>query len=177
MRKIFFKIFFILPLLLMSQERWTLEMENSYITYDADHFLHAWSGTNNSIKGIITGNKNEFQKIAIAMLVRDFDSKNNNRDNNALKILEVLKFPKIEFFSDDIVTTNKKMSISGEMNFHGIGIKKVIEANTVLKNNKLIMSGTFEMLLSDFNVKRPSFMMKKIDDIIKLSYELHFTRL
>tara|TARA_B100001564_G_C20538285_1_gene623120 strand:+ start:348 stop:833 length:486 start_codon:yes stop_codon:yes gene_type:complete len=161
----------------MSQERWTLEMENSYITYDADHFLHAWSGTNNSIKGIITGNKNEFQKIAIAMLVRDFDSKNNNRDNNALKILEVLKFPKIEFFSDDIVTTNKKMSISGEMNFHGIGIKKVIEANTVLKNNKLIMSGTFEMLLSDFNVKRPSFMMKKIDDIIKLSYELHFTRL
>tara|TARA_X000000950_G_scaffold279662_1_gene372792 strand:- start:508 stop:1041 length:534 start_codon:yes stop_codon:yes gene_type:complete len=177
MRKIFFKIFFILPLLLMSQERWTLEMENSYITYDADHFLHAWSGTNNSIKGIITGNKNEFQKIAIAMLVRDFDSKNNNRDNNALKILEVLKFPKIEFFSDDIVTTDKKMSISGEMNFHGIGIKKVIEANTVLKNNKLIMSGTFEMLLSDFNVKRPSFMMKKIDDIIKLSYELHFTRL
>jgi len=177
MRKIFFKIFFVLPLLLMSQERWTLEMENSYITYDADHFLHAWSGTNNSIKGIITGNKNEFQKIAIAMLVRDFDSKNNNRDNNALKILEVLKFPKIEFFSDDIVTTNKKMSISGEMNFHGIGIKKVIEANTVLKNNKLIMSGTFEMLLSDFNVKRPSFMMKKIDDIIKLSYELHFTRL
>tara|TARA_A100000164_G_C21887903_1_gene763756 strand:+ start:952 stop:1437 length:486 start_codon:yes stop_codon:yes gene_type:complete len=161
----------------MSQERWTLEMENSYITYDADHFLHAWSGTNNSIKGIITGNKNEFQKIAIAMLVRDFDSKNNNRDNNALKILEVLKFPKIEFFSDDIVTTDKKMSISGEMNFHGIGIKKVIEANTVLKNNKLIMSGTFEMLLSDFNVKRPSFMMKKIDDIIKLSYELHFTRL
>ena len=177
MRKLFFKIFFILPLLLMSQERWTLEMENSYITYDADHFLHAWSGTNNSIKGIITGNKNEFQKIAIAMLVRDFDSKNNNRDNNALKILEVLKFPKIEFFSDDIVTTDKKMSISGEMNFHGIGIKKVIEANTVLKNNKLIMSGTFEMLLSDFNVKRPSFMMKKIDDIIKLSYELHFTRL
>lgn len=177
MRKIFFKIFFVLPLLLMSQERWTLEMENSYITYDADHFLHAWSGTNNSIKGIITGNKNEFQKIAIAMLVRDFDSKNNNRDNNALKILEVLKFPKIEFFSDDIVTTDKKMSISGEMNFHGIGIKKVIEANTVLKNNKLIMSGTFEMLLSDFNVKRPSFMMKKIDDIIKLSYELHFTRL
>ncbi len=161
----------------MSQERWTLETENSYINYDANHFLHAWSGTNNIIKGIITSNKNEFKKIAIAMLVRDFDSKNNNRDNNALKILEVLKFPKIEFFSDKIITNDSKMSISGEMNFHGIGIKKVIEANTVLKNNKLIMSGAFEMLLSDFNIKRPSFMMKKIDDTIKLSYELHFTKL
>ena len=108
----------------MSQERWTLETENSYINYDANHFLHAWSGTNNIIKGIITGNKNEFQKIAIAMFVRDFDSKNNNRDNNALKILELLKFPKIEFFSDKIITNDSKMSISGEMNFHGIGIKK-----------------------------------------------------
>ena len=143
MRKIFFKIFFILPLLLMSQERWTLEMENSYITYDADHFLHAWSGTNNSIKGIITGNKNEFQKIAIAMLVRDFDSKNSNRDNNALEILEVLKFPKIEFFSDEMEMNNNKLIINGEMNFHGIGIKKIIEADINFKNNKLILSGNF----------------------------------
>ena len=39
-----------------------------------------------------------YKKIAIAMYVRDFDSKNSNRDNNALEILDVLQFPKIEFF-------------------------------------------------------------------------------
>ena len=161
----------------MAQERWALDTKPSYINYDADHFLHAWSGTNNSIKGIITGNKKEFQKIAIAMLVRDFDSKNSNRDNNALEILEVLKFPKIEFFSDEIEMNNNKLIIKGEMSFHGIGIKKLIEADANFKNNKLILSGTFEIILSDFSINRPSFMMKKMDDLIKISYELHFTKL
>ena len=161
----------------MAQERWALDTEPSYIKYDADHFLHAWSGSNNSIKGIITGNKKEFQKIAIAMLVRDFDSKNSNRDNNALEILEVLKFPKIEFFSDEIEMNNNKLFINGEMNFHGIGIKKLIEADANFKNNKLILSGTFEIILSDFSINRPSFMMKKMEDLIKISYELHFTKL
>ena len=111
------------------------------------------------------------------MLVRDFDSKNSNRDNNALEILEVLKFPKIEFFSDEIEMNNNKLIIKGEMSFHGIGIKKLIEADANFKNNKLILSGTFEIILSDFSINRPSFMMKKMDDLIKISYELHFTKL
>ncbi len=161
----------------MAQERWALNTESSFINYDADHFLHAWSGTNNSIKGIITGNKNEYQKIAIAMLVRDFDSKNSNRDNNALEILEVLKFPKIEFFSDEMEINNNKLFIKGEMSFHGIGIKKLIEADADFKDNKLILSGNFNIILSDFRIDRPSFMMKKMDDLIRISYELHFTKL
>lgn len=177
MRKLFFKLFLLFPIYFIAQERWALNTEFSYINYDADHFLHAWSGTNNSVKGVITGNKNKFQKIAIAMLVRDFDSKNSNRDNNALEILEVLKFPKIEFFSDEMEMNNNKLIINGEMNFHGIGIKKIIEADINFKNNKLILSGNFKMLLSDFKVTRPSFMMKKMDDLIILSYKLHFTKL
>ena len=177
MRKLFFKLFLLFPLFFIAQERWALNTDTSYINYDADHFLHAWSGTNNSIKGIIIGNKNEFQKIAIAMLVRDFDSKNSNRDNNALEILEVLKFPKIEFFSDEMEMKNNKLIIKGDINFHGIAIKKLIESNTNFKNNKLILSGAFEIILSDFGINRPSFMMKKMDDLIKISYKLHFTKL
>tara|TARA_X000000950_G_scaffold35695_2_gene38174 strand:+ start:14361 stop:14894 length:534 start_codon:yes stop_codon:yes gene_type:complete len=177
MRKLLFKILFLLPLLLLAQERWALDTEASYITYDADHFLHAWSGTNNNVKGVIVSEENEFKKIAIAMFVRDFDSKNSNRDNNALEILEVLKFPKIEFFSDNIVLTEDKILIEGALNFHGIGIEKTIDAKANLRKNKLIISGDFQMLLSDFKVTRPSFMMKKIEDDLKLTYELHFTRL
>jgi len=177
MKKLFFKLFLIFPLYFTAQERWTLDTESSFIKYDADHFLHAWSGTNKSIKGIITGNKKEFQKIAIAMLVRDFDSKNSNRDNNALEILEVLKFPKIEFFSDEMEMNNNKLIIRGEMNFHGIGIKKTINSDANYKNNKLTLSGTFKIILSDFSINRPSFMMKKMDDLIRVFYELHFTRL
>ena len=83
----------------------------------------------------------------------------------------------IEFFSDEMEMNNNKLIINGEMNFHGIGIKKIIEADINFKNNKLILSGNFKMLLSDFKVTRPSFMMKKMDDLIILSYKLHFTKL
>ena len=160
----------------MAQERWTLDTASSYITYDAEHFLHDWSGTNKNVKGVVVAENNEFQKIAIAMFVRDFDSKNSNRDNNALEILEVLKFPKIEFYSDDISLTDDKMIIAGDMDFHGIGQEKIIKPNVNLQKNKLVLTGAFEMLLSDFKVPLPSFMMKKIEDKIKLSYKLHFTK-
>ena len=63
------------------------------------------------------------------------------------------------------------------MNFHGIKIQKAITANTNLKDNKLILSGSFQLLLSDFKINRPSFMLKKVDDLINLSYELHFAKL
>ena len=63
------------------------------------------------------------------------------------------------------------------MSFHGIDIKKLIEADANFKNNKLILSGTFEIILSDFSINRPSFMLKKVDDLINLSYELHFAKL
>ena len=77
-----------------AQDMWILDSENSFITYEASHFLHDWSGTNDDVKGVLVEQEGNFQKIAIAMYIRDFDSKNDNRDNNALEILEVLKFPK-----------------------------------------------------------------------------------
>ena len=177
MKKLFFCWFVLFFCSSKAQERWMLDSKISFITYEASHFLHDWSGTNQNVRGLLIKDEDFFKKIAIAMYVRDFDSKNSNRDNNALEILEVLKFPKIEFFSDEIEMNNNKLIIKGEMSFHGIGIKKLIEADANFKNNKLILSGTFEIILSDFSINRPSFMMKKMDDLIKISYELHFTKL
>ncbi|MGB2435343.1 MAG: hypothetical protein ACPIB5_04440, partial [Flavobacteriaceae bacterium] len=59
-----------------AQQRWVLDSESSFITYEASHFLHDWSGTNQNVKGLLIQNEDVYQKIAIAMYVRDFDSKN-----------------------------------------------------------------------------------------------------
>ena len=72
---------------------------------------------------------------------------------------------------------NNKIFIKVEINFHVIKIQKFITENTNLKDNKLILSGSFQLLLSDFKINRPSFMLKKVDDLINLSYELHFAKL
>ncbi len=160
-----------------AQDRWVLNSENSFITYEASHFLHDWSGTNQNVKGLLIGNHDFFKKIAIAMYVRDFDSKNSNRDNNALEILEVLQFPKIEFFSEEIEWKDNEIKFGGELNFHGIELRKKITAKANLKQNNLLLEGSFDLILSDFEIPLPSFMLRKMKDEIIIKYQLYFKKL
>ena len=160
-----------------AQEKWILDSENSTITYEASHFLHDWAGTNQNVKGVLIADEDGFEKIAIAMYVRDFDSKNNSRDNNALEILEVLKLPKIEFFSDKIERNEEQFIFSGNFTFHGKEMTKQVDAQATLKPNELVLEGSFDLMLSDFEVPLPSFMMRKMEDRIELKYVLYFHKL
>ena len=72
-----------------------VDSEKSSLSYDAKHFLHAWSGVNDNISGVIVYDK-EISKIAIAAKVVDFDSGNSNRDAHSLEVLEVFKFPMVK---------------------------------------------------------------------------------
>ena len=147
------------------------------IKYEASHFLHDWAGSNENVKGVLLENDGVFQKIALAMYLRDFDSKNSNRDNNALEILEVLKFPKIEFYSDQIEKNNDKVNFSGSMIFHGIELEKKIISQVTSKKNNFLLEGNFKLTLSDFEVPLPSFMLRKMEDEILIKYELYFEKL
>ena len=177
MKRLLFWILIIFSWVSQAQDRWVLNSENSFITYEASHFLHDWSGTNQNVKGLLIGNHDFFKKIAIAMYVRDFDSKNSNRDNNALEILEVLQFPKIEFFSEEIEWKDNEIKFGGELNFHGIELRKKVTAKANLKQNYLLLEGNFDLTLSDFEVPLPSFMLRKMKDEIIIKYQLYFKKL
>ena len=177
MKRVLFWVLIIFSCVSKAQDRWVLNSENSFITYEASHFLHDWSGTNQNVKGLLIGNHDFFKKIAIAMYVRDFDSKNSNRDNNALEILEVLQFPKIEFFSEEIEWKDNEVKFGGELNFHGIELRKNITAKVNLKQNNLMLEGSFDIMLSDFEVPLPSFMLRKMKDEIIIKYQLYFKKL
>ena len=62
------------------------------------------------------------------------------------------------------------------MRFHGVELNHQITAQASLKKNILLLSGAFELTLSDFGVPLPSFMLRKMEDQIALQYELHFQK-
>ena len=97
------KLIFLLCIQLsFSQGTFILDQEKSKISYDAKHFLHAWSGQNNSVKGVIIIEDDVISNIAVAAEIADFDSGNSNRDAHSLEVLEALKFPMIKYYSDNI---------------------------------------------------------------------------
>ena len=175
----------ILSFLLISKQtfsqniKWSLDSNDSFISYDGEHFLHSWSGKNESIRGVIIENLEEekFKQIALAMFVKDFDSGNGNRDSNMLEILEVIKFPKIEYYSNRISLDKDKILFSGNLNFHGISRDLNITSEIKKTKNKLVLSGEFNFSLVDHNVKLPSFMMRSINKDVLIKYQLIFNKI
>ena len=110
------------------------------------------------------------------MFVKDFDSGNGNRDSNMLEILEVIKFPKIEYYSNRISLDNDKILFSGNINFHGISRDLNITSELKKIKNKLVLSGEFNFSLVDHNVKLPSFMMRSINKDVLIKYQLIFNK-
>tara|TARA_B100000886_G_scaffold262042_1_gene186760 strand:+ start:355 stop:825 length:471 start_codon:yes stop_codon:yes gene_type:complete len=154
-------------------------MDESYISYDGEHFLHSWSGKNEKIRGVIIRNNEEdkFQQIALAMFVKDFDSGNGNRDSNMMELLEVINFPKIEYYSNKISLVKDKISFSGNLNFHGISKDLNISSEIKKTDTKIILSGQFKVSLVDHNVQLPTFMMKSIEKEVLIKYQLLFNKI
>ena len=175
----------ILSFLLISKQtfsqniKWSLDINESFISYDGEHFLHSWSGKNERIRGVIIENLEEekFKQIALAMFVKDFDSGNGNRDSNMLEILEVIKFPKIEYYSNKISLGKDEISFLGNLNFHGISRDLNITSEIKKTNKKLVLSGEFNVSLVDHKVKLPTFMMRSIDKEIFVKYQLIFNKI
>ena len=174
-----FSLFLITNQIFSQTIKWSLDINESFISYDGEHFLHSWSGKNERIRGVIIENLEEknFKQIALAMFVKDFDSGNGNRDSNMLEILEVIKFPKIEYYSNKISLGKDEISFSGNLNFHGISRDLNITSEIKKTNKKLVLSGEFKVSLVDHKVKLPTFMMRSIDKEIFVKYQLIFNKI
>jgi polyisoprenoid-binding protein YceI len=173
-----FSLFLITNQIFSQTIKWTLDINDSFISYDGEHFLHSWSGKNERIRGVIIENIEEekFKQVALAMFVKDFDSGNGNRDSNMLDILEVIKFPKIEYYSNKIHLDKSEISFLGNLIFHGISRDLNITSEIKKTNKKIVLSGEFNVSLVDHKVKLPTFMMRSIDKEVLIKYQLIFNK-
>jgi len=171
-------LFFLLMvnLCIAQKETWTLDPENSFISYDAKHILHSWKGMNTNVKGIAKVEANKINQIAILTLVKDFDSNNSGRDAHALEVLQSLSYPEVRFYSDSITVAQDSIKITGLFNFHGVNQSRSIAALIENEKNKKIIKGSFKLTPSDFDIKLPSLMMVKMENLLLFNFKLEFIK-
>jgi len=173
MKKLIF-IFVLSVNVLSAQE--TLKIDNSIssISYSGTHFLHNWDATNDNITGLIELNDNQISKIGVIAKVKDFKSGNSSLDSNSYRVLDALRIPNIIFRSSEIVDSLNLVNISGTISFHDIekDLNVLIDKST--ENDNITLTGKFLINLSDFNVKRPSLLLQKINNEIEIQINLIF---
>ena len=152
-----------------------LDQSNSSLTYDAEHFTHNWAGTNEKPKGLLVLDENGTPKqIAVTAALTDFNSQNANRDAHALEILNALIHANVRFYSSSIVVDESEITFLGYIELAGKKVEKTIPLRFETNADQVQIKGTFEVKLSDFDVPRPSFLLKKVKDEIQLTVLLNF---
>ena len=159
---------------LSSQEIKRVDSEKSFISYTGKHFLHKWSAENKNISGLIQIENETITNIGVIAKVSDFRSGNSNLDSNSLRVLDALQFPNVIFRSTSINKENGQIKINGLINFHGIEKDFNIFAKVTQLDKITQLSGKFSVSLTEFLVKRPSLLTRKIDDEINLEFDLYF---
>jgi polyisoprenoid-binding protein YceI len=162
------------PGFLMAQTKKPLDKKKSTITYSMNHLLHAWDGTSSDLNGAVQLKADgSIEKVAIVSKVSAFDSKSSNRDAHLLEVVEALKYPNISFYSTS-VTTGKdgSLDVKGVLQFHGVNKETTFKATTKSLNGATQVTGNFIFLLEDFKIERPSFMLKPVDNEVKVKFEV-----
>lgn len=154
------------------------DKSKSEITYKASHPLHKWSGVNKKVDCIVVYNPEQktIGKVAVSCQVADFKTGNTSRDGHALEVLEAIKFPRVTFTSDKIVTQGDELMIDGNMTFHGVAQAVTLKATKKESNKEIAIMGHFPVSLTQYKVTRPSFMMMTTSDELELEFNLIFKK-
>ena len=170
MNKILFLLLFV-PVILTAQQL-RVATANSFITYEASHPAHDWSGTSDAVQGVVIMENAIPKRMAIAAAVSSFNSKNSNRDSHALEVLDALLFPKVSFYSEEMDLNKDSLNLNGELKFHGVSIPLETIAVWTKTEDAWTLEGEFDVQPSKFDIKLPSFMLVKMRDNMRIRFRL-----
>lgn len=148
----------------------------SWISYDGFHILHTWKGITKDVNCVITYNTGNqtIEAVAASAKLLNFNSKNINRDSHGLEMLDALVFPKVNFTSASVATTEEGLKINGLLNLHGVTKSITVDAKTSLSGSKMRIEGSFPIQLGDYNITIPALLGINIKEKIQVSFTFVF---
>ena len=150
------------------------ETTASSVTYSMKHKLHNWEGVSKDLKVATKWNeqKNEIEQISIVVNVATFNSGLSSRDSHMMEVLDGLTYPRIIFSSSNIQYTSEGILVTGKLQFHGV--EKMIETKVKLEKNnrRWVFTGSIPVLLEDYKVERPGLFFVKVDNLVKVDFQV-----
>ena len=159
---------------LCSQEFWEIDSNSSFIKYSGNHFLHNWDAQNDEISGLLNIENGTIDNVGVIAKVKDFNSGNSSLDSNAMRVVEALKYPNVIFRSSLIEQNDDRVYLEGVLEFHGIKQNLKVEGKIESLEDQIKINMDFIIKLSDFEIKRPSLLLRKVEDEILVEISLNF---
>ncbi len=159
---------------LCSQEFWEIDSNSSFIKYSGNHFLHNWDAQNDEISGLLNIENGTIDNVGVIAKVKDFNSGNSSLDSNAMRVVEALKYPNVIFRSSLIEQNDDSVYLEGVLEFHGIKQNLKVEGKIESLEDQIKINMDFIIKLSDFDIKRPSLLLRKVEDEILVEINLNF---
>ena len=159
---------------LCSQEFWEIDSNSSFIKYSGNHFLHNWDAQNDEISGLLNIENGTIDNVGVIAKVKDFNSGNSSLDSNAMRVVEALKYPNVIFRSSLIEQNDDRVYLEGVLEFHGIKQNLKVEGKIESLEDQIKINMDFIIKLSDFDIKRPSLLLRKVEDEILVEINLNF---
>ena len=169
-------------------------LDSSELWFDGTSTLHDFTCHANKIDAtvvvstsLLDGKSGETQKGQVTIPVKKIKNENDGLTKNMYKTLEPDKWPEINFALDMIKLSREAQKeeiinadIHGALTIKGEtrDISMPVEITGLENADTLNVSGSYLLLLSDFEIKRPSFFLGtlKVGDEIDISFDLRFVR-
>ena len=150
--------------------------KNGAITFFSSTTMADIKADNNQVLSIIDASNG---KMAIIILMKSFMFKKAlMQEHFNENYVESDLFPKATFKGEilnfeTIKNSETKLEVKGSITIHGKRKEIIIPATFIRSENTIFVKGEFNLLLSDYNVKIPSIVSKKIAKELKVTFEFN----
>jgi polyisoprenoid-binding protein YceI len=138
--------------------------EGSEFKVSGTSTLHDWSMSSSKGTGTATFElqNNQIQNIRslhVTIEAKTLKSGKSSMQKDAYEALNIEQNPFIEFKMDRVIAINDKtMKLKGDFSAGGTTKKEIIEVTYNKTDGKIILTGSFNMSFSEYNITPPSSM-------------------
>lgn len=164
----------------LAQTRFELSSE-SVVQYEAgDSNNVSWQGRApvDSTELMLDEANLENSSLKIVIKAGEFRSGNIIRDADARRfVFEVRKYPEIVFEATGMKAGSlqegiQEIQLTGNLTMHGVTQALTVTVTLELEGNLLRATGGFEVLLSNFDMRRPTLLGNTVNDEVVISFDI-----